>query len=405
MENPRISRPAMCLLRGTAIFATFFFVRLLVYFLTLGTALQNNSQLYMDFPLWVVGLIVLVGTLFLYNSLVRHFALYDVDAAAEFFESPVVGGRLSEYRAAFCDRTLILTTLPSLLLVSLFLPLGIFYEAELLFEFLGSARDAAMYAVYLPSFVFSAVNSRYETRRHWRGMHEARDTKQLRNRIIFTVKLAAIVLVYPFAIPLSPILFFLAVNVFSIAKELVGLFSTIGLVIVLIIIAFLIFARPKLHALSVRRKFEKRLRLVASRAGYGICDIKKEGSLASGYAGALSFVLTYGERKYTCRMIPIEHRRRPIYFTDEKNAHFLIRLGTKKHFISMTKHFEYAPTGEGKKIVILAPEPKYVFVCSDGAERRLYTGDAIWQSAVYEPDSFFGSLDRHCLDKVNGLFD
>ena len=367
--------------------------------------MQDNTQLYMDFPIWGIGLIVLIGSLFLYNSLVRLFALYDAISADAFFKNPVVKRRFAEYRDAFSDRDLILTTLPAIVLISILLPFGVFPEAQLLFGSLGSLQYPITYAVYILSFIFTAINSRYETRRHWRAIYESHDTEIVRRRIIFLLKGVLIAVIYPFAVPLSPLLAVIGINLFSVLVALLGLFSTVGLGIATTLVIILLLLMPRIRALSARRKFTKRLSSVAERAGYEILDMHKEKGFAPGYAGAISFSLKYNDRRYTCRLIPIEHRGRPIYFTDARNAYFLLKIGTKKHFVSMTKHFEYAPNGDGKSIVILAPEPKYVFASSDGGERRLYTGDAIWQHSVYEPDSFLGSLDRHCLDKVNGMFE
>ena len=401
----RISKSAMYLLRGAAIFAVFFFIRLIMYFMTIGMAMQDNAQMYVDFPMWAIGLIILLGSLLLYNSLVRLFALHDAIGADVFFEEPAVKRRFAEYRDAFADRYLILTTLSSLLLLSALLPLGLFPEADLLFESLGSMKYPVMYAVYFSSFIFTAINSRYETRRHWLHLYESHDTDKVRSRISFAVKGVLIGIIYPFAIPMSPVFVFLGINAFSVMKALLGLFSTVGLGVTTSLVIVFLIIRPKLRALSVRRRFTKRLLTVAERAGYELSDVKKEKSLAPGCAGALSFNLKYKDREYSCRLIPVERRRRPIYFTGERNAHFLIKLGGKKHFISLAKHFDYAPTGTGKSIIILSPEPKYVYVSSDGGEKRLFTGDKIWKHTVFETDSFFGALDRHCLEKTNGLFE
>ena len=405
MMNTRMSKTAMYLLRGAAIFAIFFFTRLLLYFATVGMAMQDSAQLYVDFPMWSIGLIVLIGSLFLYNSLVRLFFFHDAVGADAFFENPIVERRFAEYRHAFFDRDLIVTTLPSLLLLALLLPTGAFSEAELLFESIGSLRYPTMYAVYLSSFIFTAINSRYETRRHWLSLYEARDTDRIRGTVRFFLKGALIVLIYPFAVPLSPILVVLAINVFSILEALLGLFSTVGLGVTTALAIIFLIMLPKLRALAVRRSFKKRLFAVAERAGYDLSDVLSEKGTASGYVGVLSFTLKYKGREYNCRLVPIEHKRRPIYFTGENAAHFLIKIGTSKHFISLAKHFNYAPSGNGKSIVILSPEPKYVFVSSDGGEKRLFTGDKIWCHTVFEPDSFFGSMDRHCLDKLKGAFE
>lgn len=393
------------LLRGACIFAIFFFMRLIIFIMTMNVALDKNTQIFAEFPLWSVGLIVLVGSLFLYNSVIRHLSLYDKHSRDEFLEHLEVGGRLAEYKRIITSGKFICETGASLLLASLFVPFGIFTEAEYLFGFAGSLRFIFIYAVYFAAFIFSGVNAKYETHRHWKQLYETRDIDSLDSRWKFALKGILILMIYPFAVPLSPVLVFLAINVFTVLRAVMGLFSTVGLIITIVFLLFLILAMPKLKVLRVRRKFIKQLKITAERADYELSDIRNEKSLKLGCAGGLTFSIKDRDKTYSCRLIPIEKKGLPLYFTSAINAYFLYKIGFKKHFVSLAKHFEYGFEGEGKHIVILAPEPKYVFVSSDGGERRLYTGDKMWQHYVFEGESFFGAMDRHCLDKSNGMFE
>lgn len=403
--NSRTSILAMYLLRGTAYFAIFFFMRFIMFTLTISVASDSNTQIFTDFPLWSVYFIILLGSLLMYNSLVRHFRLYDAHLRSKYFENLNTGKRFSEYRQILRTPEFLLESGGAIALFSLFAPLGVFYEAELLFAFAGGFRYAFIYVIYITAFLLINLNAQYETHRHWKQLYETRSLDSLNSRWRFALKLALILLIYPFTIPLSPVLVFLCINVYTIMSAVLGLFSTVGLLIFVVAGAFFILAFPKLRALATRRKFIKRLKTSVERSDYELCDLRSERGLGLGRTGALRFTLKYGEKVYSCRLLPIEKRRLPLYFTSEKNAHFLYKIGGEKHFVSLARHFDYGVEGDGKAILILAPEPKYVFVSSDGSEKRLFTGDRMWRFTVFEGDSFFGAMDRHCLDKVNSSFD
>ena len=407
MENgySRARTAGIYLLRGTSIFAVFFFMRFVIFIMTMNVALDKDTQIFADFPLWSIGLVVLIGSLFLYNSVMRHMSLYDKDARADFLVDLKLGGRFTEYGRILTSDKFLYETIASLLLTALFIPFGIFYEAEYLFASFGGLRYIFIYAIYFSSFIFSGINAKYETRRHWQQLHETHDLDSLDSKWKFALKGILILMIYPFAVPLSPVIVFLAINVFTVLRAVAGLFSTVGLLTFVLLLLFLILAMPKLKALGVRRKFIKQLKITADRADYELYDLHNEKSLKLGCTGGVTFSLKYRDKIYNCRLVPIEKRKLPLYFTSESNAHFLFKIGGKKHFVSLTKHFEYGFEGDGKRILILAPEPKYVFVSSDGSERRLYTGDKMWNYYVFEGESFFGAMDRHCIDKSNGMFE
>ncbi len=404
-QTQKSLKTALYLLRGATVFGIFFFMRMLIFFLTLNVASDKDTQIYADFPLWTIGLIVLVGSLFVYNSLARHFSLYDNGEMSSFLEHPSVGKRFAEYGRIIGTPAFLLEWGAAMALTSLLLPFGVFHEAELLFSFAGGLRYLLIYPVYLGVIFFLSLNAKYETRRHWLELYERRETNSLESRWKFVLKGLLILVIYPFAIPFTPVLLFVIYNAFTVLSYLLGLFSTVGLFIFLAVLVFFIFAFPKLRAFGIRRKFTKKLRSVAERAGYELSDIILERGLRLGEAGGMTFALRQGDRLYSCRLVVIEKRGLPLRFTSEKNAHFLYKIGFKKHFVSLAKHFDCSIEGEGRRILILTPEPKYVAVNSDGGEKRLFTGDKIWGCTVFESEAFFGAMDRRCLERTNGMFE
>jgi energy-coupling factor transporter transmembrane protein EcfT len=297
------------------------------------------------------------------------------------------------------SRDYLIESIVPVALAMLIIPFGVLYEAEALFAFAGDVRYLIIYPLYVTVFLFCGMNARYETHRHWQHMHERRELDTLDSKWKFLLKLLLVIIIYPFAVPLSPVLLFVVYNFFSVLYALAGYLSIVGIAVTLVLIIFLIFLLPKLRVLGKRRRFIKKLRALSESAGYELDDLHIERSLRIGLAGSATFTLRDGNKIFSVRLLAIEKRRLPLYFTDDHNAHFLYKIGGKKHFISLARHFEYGVTGEGRRLLVISPEPKYVFVSSDGGQRRLFTGDKMWQYTVFEPDSFFGSMDRHCLGK------
>ena len=82
-----------------------------------------------------------------------------------------------------------------------------------------------------------------------------------------------------------------------------------------------------------------------------------------------------------------------------------IQIGTKRHNVTMQKHFEFFKKGSGVKILIINPTPKYAYICDTESvnEKRLFNADKLWDYVAYEAEAFIGALDRDCLGKYSSV--
>ena len=71
----------------------------------------------------------------------------------------------------------------------------------------------------------------------------------------------------------------------------------------------------------------------------------------------------------------------------------------------MEKHFEYSAPGNGKKIMIIHPTPKYAYLCDPQfkKEKRVYNADCVWSFVAYEDEAFIGAVDRDCLGRSTSV--
>ncbi|MBE6644884.1 MAG: hypothetical protein E7612_05840 [Ruminococcaceae bacterium] len=110
---------------------------------------------------------------------------------------------------------------------------------------------------------------------------------------------------------------------------------------------------------------------------------------------------------YDCLVIGHLKREVPICFISESEGYFRLRLGTAKHNITIQKHFVYSTPGNGKKIMIINPTPKYAYICDLGEEqeKRIYNAEKVWDYVAYEAEAFIGALDRGCLGNYSSAVD
>ena len=157
-----------------------------------------------------------------------------------------------------------------------------------------------------------------------------------------------------------------------------------------------------------------------------------------------NFTLEYEGKVFSCRLIGSWWQRAPLHFISKKHAIYLHKVGTRNRFFSYECHFNYAFEGEGDKLLIVCPMPRWLFASVDNTDkivtpedlstssmissyryggsrrqqssfgiskrtseysRALEAGDKIWGYAIYNTTSFISAIDRKCLGRYNGLFE
>lgn len=392
-------------LRGLAIFVIFFLIKLITSASIYSIA--NDNTLYLtEFPSQLVYIFAAVADLLILNSVIQLFTVYDRPSFGR-FESE----QLSEVRFfteapkilrsyEFISETAVILALTAICSVS-----GLFYEAvRCYFGDLPVPTAAARLlpiATLLPLFFLISLLCRYEVRRYWHSLIMARETEKLDSRARLIGRAVLIALLYPLAFPYIPYLVFMLITVFAVFAQLAKILTVIGLILAIALVILSFIGISRLRCRGLRKKFISELTKVAEKEGRSLEILEKRSAEVRGY----DLVFTDGEQSYSIRIIRAPRRGVPLYFTSCSDAHFLHRIGTKNHHLSLERHFDYGFEADGIKILLIIKFPKRIFVSSDGATHKIFGGDKIWDYIVYDTRSFLGSADRGCLDRFNNTME
>ncbi len=341
------------------------------------------------------------GILLIYNSIVHTTAFYDKESFRSFKARKVLRVRLRhELPLILKSSEFWLETLPVLLFTALFSSFGGFYEiGYTIFEAgkapLWSTRTLPL--ALLPLLFVVSLLCRFEIRRYYAVLIKRGEEYRVESKVKLAVKTLTVLLMYPLVFPYTPFIVFFILTFFGIVGALISVMTVLGFILALLALIFGIIGLCKLKSERLKRKFLDGVKKCAEERGehFELFDKVKRESV--GY----DFTLTSAGRVFSVKIITAINRYTPLYFTSERDAFFLHRIGTKNHNTSLEKHFEYYFEGEGQRIIVPIKFPKNVFAAEFGATRRLYSGDRIWKYIILSAESFLGSQDRECLYRSN----
>ncbi len=420
-------------LRGAAIALITWLIKLLASILIIAIYTTSFANSDIDTH-WAIYLIIAVGDIFIFNSTVHLFSLYDRRVMKDFLKTQKENVRLrTEIPKILRTEGYFAETISLLIMSLLIILFGGFNEFSLVFRDTGAPlwlMELIKYALPLPLFLLFNTLARYEARRRWFWLSHTDNLKTLYSIPMLILRGLAIFFLYVFVFPFAPIVIFAYAGIFGTVVALIDLLTVMGFIIAVLALVLLIFGILALNALRLRHRLLKRLKKLAFDNDYTLSEIKRPyASLFVWQANECSFTLTRGKKVFSCRLIGSFWQRAPMFFTSNKHAYYRHRLGTKNHHITLRSQFEYDFEGEGDKILILNPVPKNAFAASStytenpwyghdnltekslstkkhaDAERRLEPGDRIWGYAIYNTTAFLGAIDRQCLGRYNGMFE
>jgi len=385
-------------------------------------------------PHWAICLIVAVGDMFIFNSLIHIFSVYDRKVMKDFLGLHLRGVKFGEEIPRILKSPEFITETASITVLTAIIALiGGFSEFSGVFLNTGAPEGLLLWLpIIIPIPIFFVLNvlARYETRRRWHWLWHVGNTSSLYSVPRLIIRALAIPLLYIFVYPFAPVILFAYLGIFGTIADLIDMLTVAGFIAALILIVFFIFACLALNSIRLRKRLIKRLRTVAYENDYTLSEIKHPyASLFRTYKEC-NFTLTRGERVFSCRFIGSFWRRAPMYFVSNKHAYYRHRIGTKNHHFTLLAQFEYDFEGEGEKIIILNPVPRRAYAANStyvenptyadeieshgekGSkarraenERALEPGDRIWGYGIYNTTSFLGAVDRKCLGRYNGMFE
>ena len=433
MEEKSIFYPSKYVIRGIGVSIITLLIKLLtsglVFVIYTGTRGEFSFM-----PEWAVHLIIFIGLILIYGSVVRLFALYDKDVMRRLLGMKLkkVTLKAAVPKILSSPEFLVETASTSLfaLAASFF---GAYYEIPGTFRYTGAPEwllTLLPALILIPLFFIVGAWQRYEVMRRWHWLDHIGNIHSLDSvpRLIFNALL--IIFAYVLVYPLGPILILAYLSVFGIFGAFFDGMTVLGIIAVIASVALLIFLFTLLHAVRIRKKLLKKLRRVAASSGYELSEISRPYASLFKPMNEPSFTLRRDGKVFSCRLVGSYLHRAPMYFISDKHAYYLHRFGTKNHHFDVLREFEYNFEGEGDKIIILNPVPKSAYAtmstyvdhswydedklasvlpgrnkkATDGA-KKLEPGDKIWGYVIYNTTSFIGAIDRGCLGRYNGLFD
>lgn len=429
------------MLRGVGIALLLWLIKTLMslFVMMVYTTSAGNT----DFvPMWAIYLIIAVGDLFIFNSLVRIFSLHDRAEMRKFLDRKIPNVRFGEEISALVhSREFLTETCTSLITVMLISFIGGFNEISGIFRDTGAPQMLLFFLpaiMLVPMLFIVGTWSQYEVRRRWHYLDHVQNLEILYSIPRLIINGVLIFFLYIFVFPYAPIILLAYISIVGVFAALIDMLTVLGFIAAAIVLVLLIFGYVALRSIFLRKKLLKQLKAVSASSGYTLSEIKRPYASLFKWRSECNFAISDGKRTFSCRLLGSYWQRAPMYFTSDKHGHYLHRIGTKNHHIDLLSQFEYDFEGEGDKLIILNPVPRRLYAAQgtyiehpwydenkmisvirgsrsakagghrmshDGDVRKLEPGDKIRGYAVYNTTSFIGAIDRKCLGRYNGMFE
>ncbi len=408
MNNNKFSRPVwMPLTKGFAVGLGALLIKYLTSLACL--VIYSEETIISDIPNFAVCIVVFISSLFIYNSVFGLVFAFDRLSADEFFEfSDAMKDDPSEFKKIYYHKSFLLTAIPIVAVEAIAAAAGASWEIAGMFYF-GEGKSAFSSGI-VPFLAVTLLTSlymlfeRYEAVRYWRVLRRQGNLDELSSKPKIIFRTLFIIIVYPLLLPYLPMFAFVFITFLGTLAALITA-PTLGAIVVGIIL--LIIGLRLLLALRRRKKTMNAIRTVAREHGYEISAAKNLYKSLFSRKKLCTFTIKDKKKTFDCLIIGHIMRGTPICFTSESEGYYRYRIGTKRHNITMQKHFTYSAEGDGRKIMIINPTPKYAYLADPESdkEKRIYNADLVWKFVAYEAEAFIGALDRDCLGKYSSTSD
>ncbi len=167
---------------------------------------------------------------------------------------------------------------------------------------------------------------------------------------------------------------------------------------------FFIFPKVAKRVISAlkRKKFLEELERVCAEHHCSLSPVKHPyRSLFKNIEGEYNFEFERGGVQYACKLLCAKHRLRPITFYGDGMAAVSKIVNIKKvELFRVNKYFNYGFEAEGKKkLIVINPIPKTLFVNGKSGDKLIDNGDSAWGYKIYSATALINAIDRGCLDK------
>ena len=380
-------------------------ITLIIYSLTVLSvkamaATGGSGAIFQGLPTWAIYLTAASSSALIYNSAVTAFSYYspserrlsENDAHEIFFAEEI-----SDIFKSKEIHTEAASSLISLLLISIF---GGFKEIPRIF-FPAGEYDIGYIAplILVPICTAAFYLSKYEARRFWLKLWRERNTKKLSSLWGLALRFAIILVLYPTVYPWAPLLAFMFISLGAIVAELADLLTIIGFIAIAAVLFLAALGIRLISAMIKHKKFLKRIKSVCTEREIALSQIKNPYKSLIDETSDCTFTVEYNGEKFECILVSTTDKNIPFVFNSATGGYFRYRLGTKNHNVGYNRLVSFFHTESCKRIVILSPSVKHVFVEDMGICKEIIGWDHIFGFAVHDQTSFLGGLDRRCLEK------
>lgn len=380
--------------RSAVLYAVF----LLVYRLSYEAALGHFSLLesaigtfFQEIPLWLPTLIHILIPLTTFYSVSRLFAIHDKELKMQrpMDEDPPIHWFI--HTEEFRVETAVILTLLVLLPTGwcdggLSALLSLHFLLEKLCQILLFVPLLIVINIYGHRSAFIV----WETpqKRFWQKTPQA---------IRFLKSLIFILAAYFLGFLLLPVFLPLIHSTLYLLAQVVWAFRYILLSGFIILIVFLY-----IRAWRIRRRFIQELQTMARdrKAHFRISPIK--GSLISLIfpTRRANFTVRIRDTIYSVRLMADPLRYRTMYFGPEGTGikHSSLNFRGMELF-NIDIPFTYEFEGEGEKLIVISPVPKFICSVSRNHTADLDVGDRVGDYRLFNGTGFLGMLERDCLER------
>lgn len=388
-------------LKGIGIGAMALLLKTLVSFAIL--IYYSGENLIGDIPNYAIHIVCFIASILIYNSVFGIFLTFDKSSLNEFITNDKFD---SAFRKIFYHKNLLAEGIATIAFTSLAAALGASKEIAGMFYF---DEGVSPHSNGIIPFCMTAVITfllfslgRYEATRYWSVLKRQGILDDAITMKKLIIRLMIIAIAYPVAFPFLPLIAFVFITLFRTAVTIVT--APLLLLAIFVLIAALV-ALKLLFVIKKRKTFINNLKTTVRQHGFTLSEIQNPYASLFNTKKQCGFTVTNKKTTYDCVVLGHLLKSVPICFTSNSEGYFRYRLGTKRHNITMQKHFDFEANGSGIKILIINPTPKHAYICdieSDN-EKRLFNADKLWNYVAYEAEAFIGALDRDCLGKYSSV--
>ncbi len=333
-----------------------------------------------------------------FNSFAKAFAYSDKYAIEEYLlrEDDAVYF-IKEIKNMFSSSEFAVQFISTLIIVALCAFAGLFPAIGGMFEKGMPLYGWFPFVIITPMCAISLILAKYEASRYFEKLKEEHDIDKMLNPTWLVLRVLLLMVCYPICAPMTPLAVYAVVSIISVFAKISAILTLIGALSAFVALIFVIRSIKILIGMRKRKKFLITLVKAIENKGYKLHGLKNPYKSFKSSKSPCSFTVKVDNKEYDCIVISTLWFKTPLIFTSPTDAYFLHKVGTDKHNFSIRNNIEFYHTGSGKKIIIVNPVPKHVFVTEDRKMKRVQCGDAIWGTSIHDAESFVGCMDRDCL--------